>query len=316
MNNYDQKMFQFQQIPNNGAYINAQPVNIQYRIDPQQQQIFQQQQQPQHVQHQIIQQQPQHIQVQQHQQPAAREGKCPVRGKTSPYGFFVKMCYEEHKKKYPGENVQVTEISKKCAEKWKTMNEEEKRRFNELAHKDADRYTAEIAAYGGEESIRKKKRAKKDPNAPKRALSAFFFFSNEKRPEVQGRHPEWKVGQVAQELGRMWKALTEEEKKVYEDRANNDKQRYAEEMRSYKNQPPLPAVQQSPQQQSQIKQEVVHVVSTSQPQQHQIQQQQQPQLQHQQPQMVVIQQQPQQQNQQPQQMQQMHVQMLSQPGEM
>ncbi|VDM73665.1 unnamed protein product, partial [Strongylus vulgaris] len=46
-------------------------------------------------------------------------GKPPVRGKTSPYGFFVKMCYEEHKKKYPNENVQVTEISKKCSEKWK-----------------------------------------------------------------------------------------------------------------------------------------------------------------------------------------------------
>ena len=29
------------------------------------------------------------------------------------------MCYEEHKKKYPDESVQVTEISKKCADKWK-----------------------------------------------------------------------------------------------------------------------------------------------------------------------------------------------------
>lgn len=45
--------------------------------------------------------------------------KAPVRGKTSPYGFFVKMCYEEHKKKYPNENVQVPEISRKCSEKWK-----------------------------------------------------------------------------------------------------------------------------------------------------------------------------------------------------
>lgn len=58
--------------------------------------------------------------------------------------------------------------------------------------------------------------------------SAFFFFSNEKRPEVQAGHPEWKVGQVAQELGRMWKALTEQEKTVYEEKANNDKLRYAE----------------------------------------------------------------------------------------
>jgi hypothetical protein len=316
---YEQKMYQFQQVPNNGAFINAQPVNIQYRIDPQQQIL--QQHQPQHIQHQFIQQQPQHIQVQQQQPPppqpqhTAREGKCPVRGKTSPYGFFVKMCYEEHKKKYPGENVQVTEISKKCAEKWKTMNEEEKRRFNELALKDAERYSAEIAAYGGEDAIKKKKRAKKDPNAPKRALSAFFFFSNEKRPEVQAGHPEWKVGQVAQELGRMWKALTEEQKRVYEDKASNDKLRYAEEMKVFRG---LPPGSNTPQASQPIKQEV-HVVSTSQPQQHQVQQ---PQLQHQQPQMVVIQHQPQQQQQQgqqqqqQQQMQQMHVQMLSQPGEM
>lgn len=47
--------------------------------------------------------------------------KPPVRGKTSPYGFFVKMCYEEHKKKYPDESVQVTEISKRCSDKWKVI---------------------------------------------------------------------------------------------------------------------------------------------------------------------------------------------------
>lgn len=177
--------------------------------------------------------------------------KPPVRGKTSPYGFFVKMCYEEHKKKYPNENVQVTEISKKCSEKWKTMTDDEKRRFFELAQKDAERYAAEIAAYGGEDAMRKRKRAKKDPNAPKRALSAFFFFSQMKRPEVQSAHTEWKVGQVAQELGRMWKALTEEEKKVYEKMAYDDKHRYEAEMKDYKagRKPGSSTPQQQPQQQ-------------------------------------------------------------------
>jgi len=156
------------------------------------------------------------------------------RGKTSQYGFFVKMCYEEHKKKYPNENVQVTEISKKCSEKWKTMSPAEKQRFYELAQKDAERYQAEVAAFGGEDAMRKRKRAKKDPNAPKRALSAFFFFSQVKRPEVSQSHPDYKVGQVAQELGRMWKELTEQEKKTYEEMATRDKGRYEVEMRDYK----------------------------------------------------------------------------------
>lgn len=157
-----------------------------------------------------------------------------VRGKTSPYGFFVKMCYEEHKKKYPNECVQVTEISKKCSQKWKTMTDEEKKRFFELAQKDAERYQAEVAAYGGEDVLKKKKRAKKDPNAPKRALSAFFFFSNDKRQEVSGEHPEWKVGQIAQELGLRWKALSDDERIIFEKKAQEDKERYAEEMRAYR----------------------------------------------------------------------------------
>lgn len=156
------------------------------------------------------------------------------RGKTSPYGFFVKMCYEEHKKKYPSENVQVTEISKKCSEKWKTMTQSEKQRFYELAQKDAERYQSECMAFGGEDAMRKRKRSKKDPDAPKRALSAFFFFSHDKRPEVQQGHPEWKVGQVAQELGRQWKELTEEMKRKYDEMAQRDKGRYEVEMRDYK----------------------------------------------------------------------------------
>ncbi|OUC45858.1 HMG box [Trichinella nativa] len=156
------------------------------------------------------------------------------RGKTSPYGFFVKMCYEEHKKKYPSENVQVTEISKKCSEKWKTMTQQEKQRFYELAQKDRERYQAEVAAFGGEDALRKRKRNKKDPNAPKRALSAFFFFSHAERPEVQKSHPDWKVGQLAQELGRMWKALNDEQKRKYEEMAIKDKARYELEMKDYK----------------------------------------------------------------------------------
>lgn len=52
------------------------------------------------------------------------------------------------------------------------MTDDEKRRFFELAQKDAERYQAEVAAYGGEEYLKqqKKKRPKKDPAAPKRAL--------------------------------------------------------------------------------------------------------------------------------------------------
>ncbi|KAI1697141.1 HMG (high mobility group) box domain-containing protein [Ditylenchus destructor] len=145
--------------------------------------------------------------------------------------------FQEHKKKYPDESVQVTEISKRCSDKWKTMSDDEKKRFFELAQKDAERYQAEVQAYGGEDmAYKKKKRQKKDPNAPKKALSAFFFFSNDKRSMVQQEHPDYKVGQIAQELGKYWKALSDEERQIYERRAQEDKGRYEEEMRIYRQQ--------------------------------------------------------------------------------
>jgi len=103
-----------------------------------------------------------------------------------------------------------------------------------LAQKDAERYQAEVAAFGGDDAVRKRKRGKKDVNAPRRPLSAFFFFSQVKRPDVQQGHPEWRVGQVAQELGRQWKDLTEAQKKVYDEMVVKDKARYEIEMREYK----------------------------------------------------------------------------------
>jgi len=46
-----------------------------------------------------------------------KDGK--PRGKMTAYAFFVQTCREEHKKKFPGEQIVFAEFSKKCAEKWK-----------------------------------------------------------------------------------------------------------------------------------------------------------------------------------------------------
>ncbi|KAI6214924.1 hypothetical protein M3Y94_00325200 [Aphelenchoides besseyi] len=149
------------------------------------------------------------------------------------------MCYEEHRKKFPNEHILVTEISKKCSEKWKTMNEMEKKRFNDLALQDAERYQAEVLANGGQQTLRKRRRAKKRSKSTETSivvdeLSAFFFFSNERRGDIQTQYPSWKVGQIAQELGRAWKSLSDEERRIYEKKASEDKERYNEEMRSYR----------------------------------------------------------------------------------
>lgn len=49
--------------------------------------------------------------------------------------------------------------------------------------------------------------------------SGFMIFSKEKRAEVKEQNPDIKFGDIAKKLGQMWKELSEEERKVYSDRA-------------------------------------------------------------------------------------------------
>ena len=115
------------------------------------------------------------------------------------------------------------------------MTDKEKKRFAEMAEKDKARYDKEMSSYippAGEG----KKRKKKDPNAPKRPLSAFFLFCHDERPAVKAIHPTHSVGEIAKELGERWNKIAPELKSKYEAKAQVDKGRYEKDMQQYKNQ--------------------------------------------------------------------------------
>jgi hypothetical protein len=78
-----------------------------------------------------------------------------------------------------------------------------------------------------------KKRAKKDPNAPKRGLSAYMFFANEQRENVREENPGISFGQVGKLLGERWKALDDKQRTPYEAKAAADKKRYEDEKAAY-----------------------------------------------------------------------------------
>ncbi|KAH8025403.1 hypothetical protein HPB51_007715 [Rhipicephalus microplus] len=138
------------------------------------------------------------------------------RGRMSAYAFFVQTCREEHKKKHPNENVVFAEFSKKCAERWKTMSDGEKKRFHQMADKDKKRFDTEMADYKPPKGDKSKKRKRaKDPNAPKRPL-----------PNVRQENPDSSVGEVAKELGRRWNEVGDDVKAKYEGLAAKDKARY------------------------------------------------------------------------------------------
>lgn len=117
------------------------------------------------------------------------------------------------------------------------MLDKEKKRFHEMAEKDKKRYDAEMQNYTppkGEKQRGKKRKQIKDPNAPKRSLSAFFWFCNDERGKVKGANPEYGVGDIAKELGRRWADADPESKAKYEAMAEKDKARYEREMTAYK----------------------------------------------------------------------------------
>jgi len=78
----------------------------------------------------------------------------------------------------------------------------------------------------------KKVKKKKDPNAPKQNISAYIYFCNNNRSRIV--LPEGaKQTEVLTELGRQWKALSDEDKKPYKQMACTDKERYAVQMKLY-----------------------------------------------------------------------------------
>jgi len=78
-----------------------------------------------------------------------------------------------------------------------------------------------------------KKKQKKDPNAPKRNMSAYFLYSVHIRPIVKEENPEASFGDIARIISAQFKELNEKEKAGWAEKAAADKERYQREMAEY-----------------------------------------------------------------------------------
>jgi len=76
---------------------------------------------------------------------------------------------------------------------------------------------------------KRRSRAKKDPSAPKRGLSAYMFFSQEHRKLVQTENQDASFGEIGKILGEKWKHMSDRDKKPYVEKAEQDKKRYESE---------------------------------------------------------------------------------------
>ena len=78
-----------------------------------------------------------------------------------------------------------------------------------------------------------KKRSKKDKNAPKRPISAYFFYNQERRETLKKEKPSLDNKDLIRIMSEEWNKLNDEQKKPYMKKAEEDKKRYLEEMKEY-----------------------------------------------------------------------------------
>eukprot|EP00934_Nitzschia_sp_Nitz4_P006598 Nitzschia sp. Nitz4//scaffold191_size41780//39658//41064//NITZ4_007478-RA/size41780-augustus-gene-0.65-mRNA-1//1//CDS//3329540214//6588//frame0 len=155
--------------------------------------------------------------------------QAPRRFKSS-YMFF---STEKHKsirrdlaEKGEVDKMSTTDVAKMVSQAWKNLSNDEREEWEELARKDKARYEMEKAMYTGPWKVPAKRRSQKDPNAPKRPMSAFLSFSNAKRTEVKDSNPDMGNAEVSRILAQMWKDATEDEKKEHIDKEFKLRQEY------------------------------------------------------------------------------------------
>lgn len=73
----------------------------------------------------------------------------------------------------------------------------------------------------------------KDPNAPKKPLSAYFLFTNDERAKIKEAYPEMGITEIAKETGRRWANIGKEDREEYERRYQESRNEYDQAMATY-----------------------------------------------------------------------------------
>lgn len=73
------------------------------------------------------------------------------------------------------------------------------------------------------------------PQPPKRPLSAFFLFRQDKYKDVTSANPDKKVGDITKIIAEEWNKLSDERKKQYQAHYTTSKVKYDQELKEYVN---------------------------------------------------------------------------------
>lgn len=150
--------------------------------------------------------------------------------------LFSRDNRDEVKKDNP--ELKCTEITKKLGKMWKESDPDLKIEYKEKSKEDRERYERELEDYEPKEGFynpkekKRSKKAKKNKDLPKRPLNVYMFFRKDHIEELKKQN----IGkeEMMYQLKEMWENLSEKKKKIYEEKAKKDKERYDKELRTIK----------------------------------------------------------------------------------
>ncbi|XP_013926585.1 PREDICTED: transcription factor A, mitochondrial, partial [Thamnophis sirtalis] len=167
----------------------------------------------------------------------------------SSYLTFLNKQRDFYKKKYPDLNHH--QLMKEIARIWRELPQHEKEHYEASVKPEWDKYKEQMAKYRSQlnpmedaalkeekrikKEIRKQARIKRELTAfgkPKRSRSSFNIFVSEHFQETEATSSKERFKALCEE----WKNMPSPQKQVYSQLAEDDKIRYANEMRSWEQQ--------------------------------------------------------------------------------
>lgn len=189
--------------------------------------------------------------------------------KRPPNAYLLFNRDTRHKLLESMPHLTVAEISKEIGERWKTLSSDKRdyymREASLLKKKHlvnhpnfiyTRRSKAELAEAGRQSRAHRKaqendqsglglngdpprdprgrkKKRHKNPTAPKHPMSGFLFYLSAVRPKIAQQYPGSTVGPISKLIAQQWRDMDPADREPWNQKADDDKKRYASEMREY-----------------------------------------------------------------------------------
>lgn len=120
------------------------------------------------------------------------------------------------------QKIRAADVAKMVSKSWKLLDKNEKAQWEEMARIDKERYEREKALYTGPWKVPDIKY----PDAPKKPMSAFLAFGNERRKAIAAANPLMSNAEISSQLSKLWRECPADVKQSYRDREKRERESF------------------------------------------------------------------------------------------